>query len=219
MALKAHSGAAVFSILGGVMEEGPCVAVLGFRPHTYWTSVVALAGDVEAPRVIERRAIVFAAGEERNVYHHAAETDLAAAPALIERVRAATKANAVRELGGLIADLGRTGAVPRTAVTAAATAKLPAKLEDIVRVHARMHAAEGDFYRDVVADACQAAGLDVRRVVERELPDLVCDLLRIDSAGLKTRLHTMGAALGPPWSEDYRLASLAAWLGLEAAGA
>jgi hypothetical protein len=138
---------------------------------------------------------------------------------LIERVRAATKANAFRELGGLIADLGRTGAVPRTAVTAASTAKLPAKLEDIVRVHARMHAAEGDFYRDVVADACQAAGLDVRRVVERELPDLVCDLLRIEAAGLKTRLRTMGAALGPPWSEDYRLASLAAWLGLEAAGA
>jgi hypothetical protein len=102
-------------------------------------------------------------------------------------------------------------------VTAAATAKLPAKLEDIVRVHARMHAAEGDFYRDVVADACEAAGLEVRRVVERELPALVCDLLRIDPAALKARLRTMGAALGPPWSEDYRLASLAAWLGLETA--
>jgi hypothetical protein len=201
------------------MEEEPCVAVLGFRPHTYWTAVVALAGDVEAPRVIYRRAIVFAAGEERNVYHHAAETDLGQARTLIERVRAATKANAVRELGRLIADLGRAGVVPRTAVTAAATAKLPAKLEDIVRVHARMHAAEGDFYRDVLADACQAAGLEVRRVVERELPPLVCDLLRIDPTALQARLRTMGAALGPPWSEDYRLASLAAWLGLEAADA
>lgn len=201
------------------MEEAPLVAVLGFRPHTYWTAVVALAGDFHAPRVVDRRAIVFATGEERNVYHHAAERDLGEARTLIERVRAATKANAVRELGGLIADLGRAGVVPRTAVTAAATAKLPEKLEDIVRVHARMHAAEGDFYRDVVADACQAAGLEVRRVVEREMPALVGDLLRIDPAALKARLTTMGAALGPPWSEDYRLASLAAWLGLEAADA
>jgi hypothetical protein len=29
----------------------------------------------------------------------------------------------------------------------------------------------------------------------------------------------MGVALGPPWSEDYRLATLAAWMQLEGEGA
>ena len=50
----------------------PDAAVLGFRPHTYWTAVVALAGPLAAPRVILRQKMVFAAGEERLAYHQAA---------------------------------------------------------------------------------------------------------------------------------------------------
>ncbi len=198
------------------MEKTPSFAVLGFRPHTYWTAVVALAGDAEAPRVIERRRIVFAVGEERMVYHRAAEADLAEAPSIIARVGVATQANAALEIANLISDLRRDGIAVRRAVSAAATAKLPASLQDILRVHSRMHAAEGDFYREVVAAACRATSLEVCREVERELPALVCDLLRIGPPALKARLADMGATLGPPWSEDYRLATLAAWLHLAA---
>ena len=34
------------------MPGAPSLAVLGFRPHTYWTAVVALAGRADAPHVI-----------------------------------------------------------------------------------------------------------------------------------------------------------------------
>ena len=65
-----------------------------------------------------------------------------------------------------------------------------------------------------MASACEAAGLEVRRVRERELPGLLRALLP-DEPSVEIRLRAMGAALGPPWSEDYKLATQAAWLHLE----
>jgi hypothetical protein len=165
--------------------------------------------------VIDRRRIVFATGEERMVFHRAEGVGLAAARALITEVQVATEANAQREIARFVADLARDGVSVRAAVTAAATSKLPEKLEDILRVHARMHAAEGNFYRDVVATACEACGLQVHRVVERETPALMGDLLGINFSMLEARLKEMGRTLGPPWSEDYKLAAQAAWLHLD----
>src|SRR6202012_5903737 len=119
-----------------------------------------------------------------------------------------------QEIGGLIADLQNDGVAVRAAAVSAAGAKLPDDLADIFRVHSRQHAAEGNFYRDVVADACAGRGLSVRRVVERTLADEVGALIGADAAEVAERLKAMGAELGPPWSEDYRLAILAAWLHL-----
>jgi hypothetical protein len=197
------------------MPNHPSIAVLGFRPHTYWTSAVALAGPQDSPRVIERRRIPFAAGEERMVFHRAEQTDLDSAHVLIEDVRVATEANAAREISQLIADLQRDDVSIRIAVVPEAINKLPDNLADILKVHARMHAAEGNFYRGVVASACGVVGLQVHRVVERELPALVGDLLDANVPAVEARLKVMGAKLGPPWSEDYKLATLAAWLHLD----
>ena len=193
------------------MSERPATAVLGFRPHTYWTAVVALAGPADAPQVLERRRIVFAEGLQRFVYHQAENMDLGKAQAMIDGVRAATEANTAREVAALLADLQNDGVEVRRAVTAAGTAKLPDGLAEIVAVHARMHAAEGEFYRDVVAQGCRAAGLEVHRVVERDVSALLSGCLHIDAAALEARIRQMGAALGPPWNEDYRLATQAAW--------
>jgi len=193
-------------------------AVLGFRPHTYWTAVVALGGLSDEPRVLERRRVVFAAGDERGVYHQAAEGPIEEAPALLAKVRGATVANTVRELSGLIADLQADGLAVRTAVVPSGTGKLPDDLSEILRVHSRQHAAEGEFYRDVVAGACESMGLEVRRLAERELPKRMAERLGVDEAALDARLKSIGAALGPPWGEDYRLATQAAWLQLEARG-
>lgn len=195
------------------MRSGPPFAVLGFRPHTYWTAAVALAGPSAAPRVVARRRIVFAAGLERFVYHQAAANPARAA-ALIARVRAAAEAKAAGEIGRLAADLRADGFEVDLAVTPVGATRIPDRLEDILRAHALIHAAEGAFYRDAVASGCGLAGLEARRVAERDLPTLVADALAVSDAELEARLKAMGAGLGPPWGEDYRLAALAAWTGL-----
>lgn len=188
------------------------MAVLGLRPHTYWTAVVVLDGDAEAPRVRRRLPLVFAEGEERNVYHRAAETP-AAAP-LVAQVAAATQCRAEAGLAALAADLAAEGATLIEAVVPASAARRADGLAEIVASHTRMHANEGHFYRDVLARACAARRLAVRQPVERELPALLADRLGLTPSGLAGRLQAMGEALGPPWSEDYRLAAQAGWWAL-----
>jgi hypothetical protein len=189
----------------------PRIAVLGFRPHTYWTAAVAVAGDPQAPEVIERRRIDFASGDERGVYHHVEGMPGDEARAWIDRVWTAVEANCRRGLAAMLDDLGRAGVTLGVALVPIARTKAPDKVEDIVKSHSWMHAAEGDFYRGVVASACTALGLEVRRAVERDLAAEVCRRCNFPPPLLETRMKALGAALGPPWSEDQKLATLAAW--------
>ena len=192
-------------------------AALGFRPHTYWTPASVLAGPAPAPRLIARRRIVFATGHERMAYHEAAEIGPDGAEAWIEGVRAATQKNAAEAIAVLLADLRRDGVVVDIAVVPESRPRLPATVAEVVRVHALMHAAEGVFYRDVVAAACRDLGLQVVRTLERDLPEAAAAMLDVEPAALATRMADMAAGMGPPWNEDYRLAALAAWLGLAGA--
>ncbi|HEY1561519.1 MAG TPA: hypothetical protein VGF71_11590 [Caulobacteraceae bacterium] len=188
--------------------------VLGFRPHTYWTPVVALTGDREEPNMLVRKRLVFAAGAERGVYHQAAEADADAAETLIAGVRTVVQANARAGVTRVVDSLTREGHRPWIAVVPTGGRRIPAKVAEIIRSHTMQHAAEGEFYRDVVAAACAELGLEVRRPVESDVVALACDHLGWDRAALNGRLKAMGSGLGPPWSEDQRLAVLAAWLHL-----
>ncbi len=196
------------------MRDGSAVAVLGFRPHTYWTAAVALSGEPGAPKVIERRKIVFAAGEERFIYHQVAEMDADAAAGRIAKVRSATLANAARGIAELTSAASEAGFTVRLAVVPAGRARTAPTFADIVRSHTAIHAAEGDFYRDVVAQACGGLGLDVSRLAERDLLLEASRTLGVHAIALESRLKMMGHVLGPPWSEDQRLATLAAWIGI-----
>jgi hypothetical protein len=196
------------------MLDSTTAAVLGFRPHTYWTTVVALAGNPQAPRILDRARIVFATGDERFVYHQVAEMDAAAAEHRLAKVRAATQANAARGIAQLVGTLRKANLGVRLAVVPAARGKLAQSLADSVKSHTLIHAAEGDFYRDVVAQACVGLGLEVSRVAERELLLEASKSLGVHAVALEARLKTMGQIAGPPWSEDQRLATLAAWIGI-----
>ncbi len=196
---------------------GNAIAALGLRPHTYWTPATVLAGPASDPRLIARQRIVFATGRERMAYHEAAEIGPDGAEAWIEGVRMATQANAAREIAALLAELRRDGVAVEIAVVPEARPRLPGTVAEVVRVHALMHAAEGVFYRDVVAAACRELGLQVVRTLERDLAETAAAILDVEPARLAGRLADLAAGLGPPWNEDYRLAALAAWLGLAGA--
>jgi hypothetical protein len=192
-------------------------AVLGFRPHTGWTAAVALAGKPNEPKVIDRRRIAFGPeGEGRFVYHRAEEGPRDAAHRAIAGARKSSETAAAREIAKWIAELKARGFRAMAAAVPTSRRPLPKNLDEILGAHSRIHAAEGAFYRDAIASACETSGLEVRRVVERELPSLASALLKTGQGGVETRLRDMGKILGPPWSEDQKLATLAAWLQLGA---
>lgn len=187
--------------------------VLGFRPHTYWTAVVALGGELAEPKLLTRRRIEFAAGDERFVYHQAATLSRSKAEARIGAARRSVAAAAGKGIAALLRELAERSLSVRLAMVPVSRSPAGA-LADIVKSHAAIHAAEGHFYREVLADACGSLGLNVGRVAEKELLLEASRSLARPAARLESQLKLIGAAAGPPWGEDQRLATLAAWIGL-----
>jgi hypothetical protein len=187
-------------------------AALGFRAHTGWAVAVAVAQNRE---ILERRRISFEPGSSRFVYHQAAENP-ASAEAAISTARAATLAAASREIGNLVAALAERNVRVQRACIPAGNTRLPAALAEIIAAHSRIHAAEGAFYRDVLADACKQLKIRVTRAPERDLSKLAADSLNLTPEKFLARLQETGRRMGAPWGEDQRRATLAAFVALAA---
>ncbi len=87
-------------------------------------------------------------------------------------------------------------------------------LEKILAAHALIHTADGELFRGAIAEAAQH--LKIRAIVrERGLMERASLTLKIPAPQIPKRLATLGKALGPPWSQDEKLAALTAWLALQ----
>src|SRR5262245_6710510 len=87
-------------------------AALGFRAHSGWAALVAVAGPVPSPVVIDRRRIELVDARDphgKQPYHAAAELELKAAEKLIRTCVAKTKLLARQGLRAVISDLHKKG--------------------------------------------------------------------------------------------------------------
>jgi len=88
------------------------------------------------------------------------------------------------------------------------------RLEKILLSHALVHAADGELFRRALiraSEQCQITGLTL---AERELVTIACETLKIDKNDILGRLAELGKPIGPPWSQDEKFATMAAWLAL-----
>jgi hypothetical protein len=196
-------------------------AVLGFRVHTGWAAAVAVAGSPSEIQVVDRRRFTLVEQGDHDtvfVYHAAAELDAAAAERRVATARATARANTLRELGRLLADLEVAGYSVRAVGLPGGGARPLPSLGDILRSHSLIHRAEGELYREVLADACAARGLRVIGMPSKELHPRAAAASGLGADGVKRRLTGIGRALGPPWTVDQKEATLAALIaGAEAA--
>ena len=107
----------------------------------------------------------------------------------------------------------RTNAEIRGGIVAG-NMELPASLETILASHALIHAAEGEMFRKAIIDACAAKDLAIINFPGTTLNDDGAALLGLTAAKLRDRLAAFGKALGPPWGQDQKEATLVAWLAL-----
>jgi hypothetical protein len=194
-------------------------AVLGFRAHTGWATVVAVSGSAAHPTVVDRRRLVLTEKTDHDsvfVYHAAAELDAAKAERSVETARRVARATAHAGLGTLLDGLRAAGHdVVRAVVPSGPSRPLPA-LAAILRAHPLLHAAEGVLFHEALVDACEAHGLSVTRVDAKTLPASAARAAGVRAEALQRRLAALGKALGPPWTVDEKQATLAALLGLGA---
>jgi hypothetical protein len=175
---------------------------LGFRAHSGWAAVVAVAGTIDAPRVLERRRIVIADAEipgSKQPYHAAADLPFSSAETLVREAIESSRALALEAVSAMIGALRVQGhEVVGCGVLLGSGKALPG-LAAILSSHALIHTAEGRMFRDVLVWAARECRLPVAGVSEKGL----------DAASLK-RIASLGKLLGPPWTQDQKYATAAA---------
>lgn len=185
-------------------------AAIGFRVHSGWAAAVVVGEREGAPAVLDRRRIEIADAKfpgSKQPYHAAEGLPMKQAAALIDRCRKSTWSLA-REG---VEELCRAHDVGWCGMLTAAGHRLP-DLAAILASHALIHTAEGEFFRRAIADASQERKLAVRPVKEKDLLETCARELGLAAAALRQRLTDWGRELGPPWTQDEKFATLAAWL-------
>ena len=91
--------------------------------------------------------------------------------------------------------------------------KLP-EFEKILASHALIHTADGELFREAIRHCCARAKLPLTAIKERELLAAASKRLNKRPEFLNRQVTALGKSLGPPWTQDEKLATLAAWFTL-----
>jgi hypothetical protein len=179
---------------------------LGFRAHSGWAAMVAVAGTVEAPRVLERRRMVIADPEipgSSQPYHAAAGLPFPEAESAVRQAIESSRGLALEAMTAAVKALRAQGhEVDGCGVLLGSGKALPG-LDRILAAHPLIHTAEGEMFRNVLVWAAQQCHLPVTTVREKEL----------DAASLG-RIGSLGRLIGPPWTQDQKYATVAALMAL-----
>jgi hypothetical protein len=190
------------------------MVVLGLRARTGLAEVIAIeretrSGAVErGPRFVARAHLVLADPADRFCYHAAAEMPLGRAELHVRAALVTATARATAGLRVLIEEGAAAGAA-RAGLVLGKSRPLP-PLEQIMKVHALWHAAEGEHYRRALDDACAELGLAVVGVAAAELAARAAAALGVSDAVLRERLGEMGRAAGSPWTIEQKECVMAA---------
>jgi hypothetical protein len=174
---------------------------LGLRAHSGWAAMVAVAGAMDGPVVLDRRRIVIfdpkMAGSKQP-YHAAAELPFAEGESLVKRAIASSRDMAVEALSAAVAALRSQGHEVAACGVLVGSGKALPSLERIFASHPLIHTAEGEMFRDVLIAAARECGLTVTTVREKEV-----------EAASVARVASLGKQIGPPWTQDQKYAVIA----------
>jgi hypothetical protein len=170
---------------------------------------------MESPIIVERRRIEIAdpkiAGSKQP-YHAAQRLSLKGAEALVSACAEASAQLAAEAVRDVISDARQRGyEISSSCILTGSGRSLPA-LEKILASHPLLHTAEGELFRNAIARACLKQGLSVVAVKEKELIARAAKDLGISGELIDRHLQRMGRAIGPPWRQDEKHASLAGWI-------
>ena len=186
-------------------------AAIGFTVKSGWASVVLVAGSVARPTVIDSRRIELsdpAIPETRQPYHAGFGTARAAG-AERSRLLAAVKRYGRRSVTAVIRQHAALGHRITGAGLVVGSLIDP---DGIGNDHIRIHALEGQLFREVVRSAAGRAKLRCRIWRERDLYGCAVDLLTQPEPGIRAAVAALGRDVEGPWRAEQKSAALAAWL-------
>ena len=167
------------------------------------------AGTVE---VIERQRVNISIPGTRGgnqPYHFVKSLELQEAEKFLGDCFVASKRLALAAVRDLVGELGGQYCVVGSAVLLASGRPLP-PLAKILDSHALIHAAEGEFFREAFSKACESLDLPVTGFRERDLDECVKTTFGKSATRMSQQISSLGRSLGPPWTKDQKMATLAA---------
>jgi len=193
-------------------------AAVGLRAHSGWTSLVVVASEKGKPAVLARQRphlVQTFSYAFRQPYHTAERMTLDEAEDFLGRQQSEARRLAGQALEAVRRDAAQRGyQVARAALLTASGRPLP-ELAKILAAHSLIHAADGEFFRQALLHACKAHSLAVTAIKDRELLAAGGAKFKRGPAALARLLVELGKPIGPPWSQDEKFATLAAWLALK----
>jgi hypothetical protein len=178
-------------------------ASVGVSDHWGWAVLVTVGPE---GAVLDRRRVeLVGAGLPKYPYHHdAQQLPLDEAEALIERVAR----SAAECAGACLAALAASVPVPIATIALRISPVLPATVAERISNYQAQNVADSVLYRDALAQAAAARGWSVHSFDARNVASRAASALGRKS--IQELVERTGAALGPPWQKDHKLAMAAA---------
>ena len=193
-------------------------AAVGFRAHSGWTALIALAVTKGVPSVLARQRLHLVETftyKFRQPYHTGEKMPLDEARAFISRARKEAQRLGLHAIRELQAHLKEQGYSLAHCGLLLSSGRLLPELSKILASHSLIHSADGELFREALLHAGARCGLKAITIGERELLDSASRTLRVKPTDLTQRVAELGRSLGAPWTQDEKLASLVAWLALK----
>jgi len=183
---------------------------LGLKARTGRAVLVALGGRAREAVLVERGRFQTVVEGEMAAYHQALGLAPEAARASVERSVATAHRLAEVAIGVALQRLRQAGHEVGTAAVLLGPGMPGWSTEDILAVHVRMHQAEGELFRDVLAAGVKACGLALLTLPEKSALDAAAQALHWPRAELDAAIARLGKAAGAPWGKDQKEAAAAA---------
>jgi hypothetical protein len=192
-------------------------AALGFRVHSGWTVLVAVAVENGSPTVLARarpHLVETFTYEFRQPFHTAERMPFSKASDFISRMQKEARELAYRAVQETQSNLQKQGHKLRHAGLLLASGKTLPSLDKILASHALIHTADGELFREALLHACARYGLAMSCIKEKELRERAAETFQLKPDALMRLVTELGHAHGSPWTQDEKFATLAAWLAL-----
>ncbi|HKV24830.1 MAG TPA: hypothetical protein VJN93_09595 [Candidatus Acidoferrum sp.] len=192
-------------------------AAIGFRVHSGWAALVVLTLERAEPLILIRRKLQLVKTFTytfRQPYHTAEKMELAEASAFVRMVEKESFELALAGILEVRKELEHLRYSLRSAALLAASGRKLPEFQKILSSHALIHTADGELFRASIRRACTRAKVPLNQIPERELMSIASQRLKKRPEFLNRQVAALGKSLGPPWTQDEKLSTLAAWLTL-----
>ena len=185
-------------------------AAAGFTVKSGWACAVLVGGTTSSPRLLDSRRVEISdpdIPDAKQPYHAGFGTARDTGDEL-QRLVASVKGYGRKSVSALIREYQRSANVKSAGVVAGSLIDP----QTIGNDHIRIHALEGQLFREVLVGAAEKNGVGCSVWRERDLYAVAERQLKTAETVLRKKLTALGEGATGGWRAEHKAAALAAWL-------